>query len=333
MKLKSYLLSLPSLPRSQEAIRWGWRSGRVLCGRWMSPVLRWIQPVEPAGPVLSSLWRSLHLNCTGVNLQNLRPVSIGSQLCQDALSEFKSKIRLALLNVRSLKNKTFILNDFIRARNLDFLFISETWLNVGDMDVFGELVPSNFNVLSSPRETGRGGGLASVFKDSFMCTHLNIDRFSSFELQVFEIQMLNPVFCAVLYRPPRPNKDFISELSSFLGDVVLNYDKALVLGDFNIHVCCPSSSLSKDFLNLLDSLGFQQMVKGSTHSHGHTLDLILSLGLPVSDIIIDDFVLADHNPILCTVSFPYQQKRRCSVKRCVRPINSNTQVDFNFFFC
>ncbi len=82
------------------------------------------------------------------------------------MSEFKSEIKLALLNVRSIKNKTVILNWFIRARN--FLFITETWLNVGDLDVLGALVPSNFNVLNSPRETGRGVGLASVFKDSYV---------------------------------------------------------------------------------------------------------------------------------------------------------------------
>lgn len=135
--------------------------------------------------------------------------------------------------------------------------------------------------------------------------------------------MTSPVLCAVIYRPPRSNKDFISELSSFLGDVVLKYDKVLLLGDFNIHVCFPSS-LSKDFLNHINSLGFQQMVNGATHSHGHTLDLILSLGLPVSDIIIDDFVLADHNPIIFTVSFPCQH--------WVRSINSNTKVDFSETF-
>lgn len=49
------------------------------------------------------------------------------------------------------------------------------------------------------------------------------------------------------------------------------------------------------------------MVNGSTHSHshGHTLDLILALGLPVSDIIIDDSGLV-HNPDLFPLAFPYQ---------------------------
>lgn len=40
-----------------------------------------------------------------------------------------SAIRLALINVRSLKNKSFILNKFVRARDLDLNFIMETWMN------------------------------------------------------------------------------------------------------------------------------------------------------------------------------------------------------------
>ncbi len=118
---------------------------------------RWVQPVEPAGPVVTCLQRTLYLHWNGVHLQNLRPVPCGSQQSDDALvDDTGPAIRLALINVRSLRNKTFILNEFIRARNLDFLFITETWLNAGDVSVFGEVAPSNFAVFNTPRETGRG---------------------------------------------------------------------------------------------------------------------------------------------------------------------------------
>ncbi|KAL0152339.1 hypothetical protein M9458_052062, partial [Cirrhinus mrigala] len=38
-------------------------------------------------------------------------------------------LRFALINVRSVANKTFILNDFFASRELDFMFMTETWLN------------------------------------------------------------------------------------------------------------------------------------------------------------------------------------------------------------
>lgn len=36
--------------------------------------------------------------------------------------------RLALVNARSLANKTLILNDFFTSNRLDFLFVTETWM-------------------------------------------------------------------------------------------------------------------------------------------------------------------------------------------------------------
>ncbi len=68
----------------------------------------------------------------------------------------------------------------MRSRDLDFVFITETWLNTGNTYVLGEAVPNNFTVFNSPLQIGRGGRLASIFKDNFICTLLKFDTFSSF---------------------------------------------------------------------------------------------------------------------------------------------------------
>lgn len=49
---------------------------------------------------------------------------------------------MALVNARSLVNKTFILHDFFSSNALDFLFVTETWLTVGDLSPFSDLDPS-----------------------------------------------------------------------------------------------------------------------------------------------------------------------------------------------
>ncbi len=157
---------------------------------------------------------------------------------------------------------------------------------------------------------------------------LKFDQFSSFELQAFEIQSTTPVLCAVIYPPPKANKDCISELVAFFADIVLKYDKILVMGDFNVHVCCPTNPLAKYFISLIDFFGFQQMVNGPTHTHGHTLDLVPV----VSDIIIEDFIVSDHNPILCTVSLPCQPSKFCPAKRWLRPLMPSKHVEFNVSF-
>lgn len=67
----------------------------------------------------------------------------------------------------SLSNKTFILNNFFTERNLDFLLLSETWLIPDDLSPFMDLLPLDCSFLNTPCITSRGGGLASIFNNSF----------------------------------------------------------------------------------------------------------------------------------------------------------------------
>ena len=50
----------------------------------------------------------------------------------------------------------------------------------------------------------------------------------------------------------------------------------LVPGDFNIHVDVPNDIDAVKFLDLLESLGFEQHVTKPTHIFGRTLDLFIT---------------------------------------------------------
>ncbi len=84
------------------------------------------------------------------------------------------------------------------------------------------------------------------------------------------------VLCAVVYRPPKYNKDFINDFSAFLADIMPKYDRVLIVGEFNVHVCCPDTPMAKDFLNINDSFNVVQSVSGPTQERRYTLDLLLS---------------------------------------------------------
>ncbi|KAL6461735.1 hypothetical protein MHYP_G00298800 [Metynnis hypsauchen] len=99
----------------------------------------------------------------GVNPANLRLIP-RSQKKEDRLC------KLALLNIRSLSNKTFLINDFISSQELDFLFLTETWLKAGENHQLVELCPENYQYLNSPRTCGRGGGVAAVYRNSIKCS-------------------------------------------------------------------------------------------------------------------------------------------------------------------
>lgn len=81
-----------------------------------------------------------------------------------------------------------------------------------------------------------------------------------------------PTICVLLYRLPKYNKNFITQFSDLLSSIFLNCGSVLILGDFNIYVCCPEKPLVRNVTNLNDSFGLHQSVDSSTHKSSHILD-------------------------------------------------------------
>ncbi len=82
---------------------------------------------------------------------------------------------------------------------------------------------------------------------------------------------------------------------------MVNVDKALIVGDINIHVDNKNYALRLVFTDLINSFGVKQNVTGPTHRFNHTLDLIISHGFDLTDIDIipqsDD--VTDHFLVSC----------------------------------
>lgn len=295
---------------------------------------RYIQPVYPASlePVQwlqrpSWTWGRRRKG-TGACLDNLRVLD-----CAVLPADEEVKVHMALLNVRSLSNKTYVLRDFYNSNALDFMFLTETWMHSGDLAPLRELCPPDTSFFSSPRLTGRGGGVASLFNDSFQCKQvLDGAAFASFELQLFTIN--NPVILlAVIYRPPKHNNNFISEFADFLSRFILQYDKILIVGDFNIHICCGDKPLVNDFLNVIEFFNLTQFVSGPTHQRGHTLDLVLGYGVSVLINEISALPTLDHLPIVFDVLLPTLHSsgsgRKPQETRSSRYISPQALIDLN----
>ncbi|RXN37132.1 RNA-directed DNA polymerase from mobile element jockey-like protein [Labeo rohita] len=119
------------------------RRGRAMAGllspAFLGPAVprrRWLYPVAPAvgvpvvdqlfSPATDCLPRPPGSGGRGVDRGNLCVLS----RVWSRSSSADLLLRFALINVRSVANKTFILNDFFASRELDFMFMTETWLNV-----------------------------------------------------------------------------------------------------------------------------------------------------------------------------------------------------------
>ena len=62
-------------------------------------------------------------------------------------------------------------------------------------------------------------------------------------MQLIKGGTVNTLLIALVYRQPKINRDLILEFADFFSNTMPNFDRILILGDFNIHVCCPFEPL------------------------------------------------------------------------------------------
>lgn len=209
--------------------------------------------------------------------------------------------RIALLNARSIANKAFFLSELFSKKHLDFLFLTETWQREMEYTHLNELRPPDCSVFGTLQVSRRGGGLALVYRDRFCCRLMNPDSFDSFELQMTKVGNTDSFYCILIYRPPGPACLFLEDFSEFLSSII-KLENVLLLWDFNLHIDDASCNLASEFLTLTEAFHFKQHVSGPTHTKGHTLDLVFSLGLNIDQLSVMDINVTDHCCIFFNLS-------------------------------
>ena len=221
----------------------------------------------------------------------------------------QSKLKLCSMNVRSIRNKSSTIYDFICDGKADMCAMTETWLCENDSSVIHEITPPGYKFIHQPRINRRGGGTGLLFKETIDARQITAGENIAFEFaeyhisfKAFQLKLIN------IYRPPYSELHrvsinvFLNEFNEFIQDHLLSCIPLLVTGDFNIHVDCEDNPESRSFADLLESLCCTQHVQFCTHTHGHTLDLLISRQ---SDNVIvgqpwpDDSLISDHFPVNC----------------------------------
>ncbi len=282
-------------------------------------------PVAFSISVLSRDRRSKAFKRRTADPSNLRPVMHQSKIAVE--TKFNS-IKLAFLNTRSLKNKSFVINDLITTNNLDFMFLIETWLEDNcSATVLTETAPPNFNFISVCRTVRRGGGVAALFKDVYQCKQVSFGQYLSFEYLGIVLKGAPRILFIIIYRPPKYSPAFVEEFTELLSMISSEFDCFAIAGDFNIHIDNAEIKTTKEIVTVLNTFDLIQHVHGPTHNRGHTLDLLISRGLNISSIVIKDVALSDHFCIFFDILISVTtESRSVSVrKRC---INENTSVLF-----
>ena len=140
--------------------------------------------------------------------------------------EQSDSLKILYLNAQSLRNKATLLNDMIHELNIDIAFFTESWLkSSGDEVIIQNLTPEGFKAVSFHRESGNGGGICIVHRESMTIDLKRIRTFHSFECCECNLTIKKHTFICI-YRPP-PNKKnklttkgFIAEFHDLLDSFI-----------------------------------------------------------------------------------------------------------------
>ena len=150
-------------------------------------------------------------------------------------------------------NKPEMIHQLIQDCNIDFLFLTESWLSSDcPPSITNSLTPTDYSFLHVSRPTGGGGGVAAIFKSKYSLTPITTPTFGSFEHMLLRLSCKTKSYLfLVVYRPPSCSKaSFLSDFASLLEELAAYPSEFIALGDFNLHLDDPSATYASSFLTL-----------------------------------------------------------------------------------
>ena len=196
-----------------------------------------------------------------------------------------SKITFATCNIQSLWYKELQVSQLITDYALDFIVLTETWLNSNHDNWKNTTILNQDNLKLSTVDcrTGKGGGLALIHKAQYPVKFISSGHKASFEFAIWELRAKNnTITIHGIYHPPYSttnritNAMFIEDFTDHVSSCLPIHQNNIFIGDFNLHVSNQLDADATIFRDTIDALGLYQHVGFSTHRSGNVLDLILS---------------------------------------------------------
>ena len=241
-----------------------------------------------------------------------------------------SRITFATCNIQSLRYKELQVSQLISEYSLDFLVLTETWLDCNH-NHWKETIILNHDCLrlcTADWKTGKGGGLALIHKVQYPVKCIRSGYRASFEFATWELRVKNNTNTIHgIYHPPYSstnritNAKFIEEFRDLCSTYLPIHQNNIFTGDFNLHVSNQLDTDATIFGDSIGALGLYQHFRFGTHRSGNILDLVLSDFMDETKVLTTapGPFLTDHRAVIATLNL--KKLRPVTKKILVRQVN------------
>ena len=249
-------------------------------------------------PSVGQFSKKLYLGRNAKKLDSMRNF-VTFQSVQAHWCKNPKKVIIDHLNVNSLRNKFVAVDELIKNK-IDVCLIWET--KVDESFPNQQFKINGYNMSGSDRDRF-GGGLMFYVDEQIPSKVLSLESIPmDIELILLEFTVKNQRWlCVGIYRPPSQNeKYFIDHLSKTLGQLSRQYDKTVLIGDFNLTID------NKSLENFMTTFDLECLIKKPTcfqSSNPTCIDLILTskkVFFKSTDVI--EVGISDYHSLIVTVS-------------------------------
>ena len=165
----------------------------------------------------------------------------------------ESQKHCALINCRSVVNKSMELQVELVKNRIDICSLTEAWIRDDDTAAETQICPPDYKAISVPRSNRQGGGIAIVYRYFITIQRSNTYDYTTMECSDFAVSLPGlSLNMAVIYRPPDKSvRSFVSDFLDYMERNINSTGKLLLMDDFNIHINDPESTDANTFLDVL----------------------------------------------------------------------------------
>lgn len=135
------------------------------------------------------------------------------------------KLNIAHINIRSIKKKFDVINNFIIKNNVQILCVNETWLKPNQKYIN---LPTNYQIIRQDRINRKGGGVAIIHHKNIKIQTITKDQTHETIAIKIELNDTTKLNLISTYYPPNCTYNL-----DFLEKIINDKENNLIIGDLN----------------------------------------------------------------------------------------------------